>query len=94
MTFQLRLLCLFLLMISTLDLQSQNIAQTRTLRGAVVDPSGAVIPCAHITLTGQPDAVTRYWAIRNSHGWQSRRHAPGQFLVLKRMYVIRSQWKL
>jgi Carboxypeptidase regulatory-like domain len=51
MKFSLRLLCLAPLLIVVLTLPCRASAQTGSIQGTVVDPSGAVIPGAHLTLT-------------------------------------------
>src|ERR1700679_207363 len=52
MKYKLRLLSLFSLLTFVLTLQTRATAQTGTLQGVVVDPSGALVPGAHITLSG------------------------------------------
>jgi uncharacterized membrane protein len=52
MKYKLRLSCLFSFLIFVLIPQTRATAQTGTLQGVVIDPSGAVVPGAHITLSG------------------------------------------
>ena len=62
MKFSLRLLCLVPLMIVAFCLPCRATAQTGSLHGTVVDPSGAVVPSARITLTQGPTCCDRIQA--------------------------------
>jgi hypothetical protein len=52
MTFKLRLLGPLVLILLSLSLAPRAVSQTGELRGSVLDPSGAAIPGAQVTLTG------------------------------------------
>ncbi len=57
MTFKLRFFVVFPLLLLPLGLYRQAAAQTGELRGSVVDPSGAVIPNAHIKLLHRSEVL-------------------------------------
>ena len=52
MKYKLRLSCLFSFFILVLILSIRADGQTGAVQGVVVDPSGALVPGAHITLSG------------------------------------------
>jgi hypothetical protein len=76
---KLRLLCLFSVLVCSLAIHSSVAAQTRTgvLRGEVLDPTGAVVPGAVLTLAQSGQVHTTTSSATGSYS--IRNLAPGQY---------------
>jgi hypothetical protein len=79
MTFKLRILGLFLLLLAPLPLSGRAAAQTAALHGTVLDPSGAAVPGAQIVLIGADQVLETQSGADGRY--EFRALAPGSYAV-------------